>query len=365
MATHRLMLDSRCVGCYYGLMKTSLFDYALPKELIAQKPARPRDSSKLLVLRPDGEIEHRIFRDIIEYLKPGDILVMNNSKVFRARLYGAILGRTGPANAPSGVEIFLLHPTGGNAWLSLAKPAKKLKPGDKLDFHGKMKASVISKFGDGTLQLKFDRTPVKVIAVANKIGAVPVPPYIASSPAKFEDYQTVYARKTGSVAAPTAGFHFTPELLARIKKSGVKIGFVTLHVGLGTFRPVKTDTLEEHKMHEEWGELPAATAKAIADTRKRGGRVIAVGTTTVRALEGLSGQDKTSGWVNIFIKPGYKFKIIDGLVTNFHLPRSTLLALVSALAGRDKILKAYQTAVRLKYRFYSFGDAMFILPRKD
>lgn len=346
------------VVCNSYDVRTSLFDYHLSSDFIAQKSVRPRDASRLLILdRKTGRVEHRIFRDIVEYLGPGDLLVMNNTKVFRARLMGTVNG--------SRVEILLIHPrihalkhlpagkAGESVWLALARPRKKLAIGSVVRFTKNMTATVEKKNPDGTVIVRCNRSVDQVVRIANEIGAVPVPPYIKQTPRSLDDYQTVYALKTGSVAAPTAGFHFTPRLLGQIRRRGVKIAFVTLHVGLGTFQPIRSSRLEDHPIHAEWAEVPSSTFAAV----RSASRVIAVGTTTVRALEGLTGR---SGWVKIFIKPGYHFKIIDGLITNFHLPRSTLLALVSAFAGHSRIMRTYQTAVRKKYRFYSFGDAMFI-----
>lgn len=351
-------------------MKTSDFDYHLPLERIAQEPARPRDSSRLLVLdRRTGGLAHRHFRDIGDYLRPGDLLVVNRSKVFKARLFGAVGAplagaQAGARPAPAGVEIFLLRPD-GDRWLALAKPGRKLKVGTVIGFADGSTCTVAEKMDDGTVAMNFNKSSEEVLALTDRIGQVPTPPYVGKSVSDAADYQTVYAQEVGSVAAPTAGFHFTPELIAKLKAQGVRFAEVILHVGLGTFRPIKTDTLEEHEMHEEWLDIPTETRQAIAETKKTGGRVIAVGTTTVRALE--SGIDH--GFTRIFITPGYRFKTVDALITNFHLPKSTLVVLVSALAGehhpgsdwgRQAVLAAYQEAISLGYRFYSFGDAMFI-----
>lgn len=339
-------------------MKTSLFDYNLPPELIAQKSVQPRDSSKLMILdRQTGAIEHKIFRDIVNYLKPGDLLVMNDTKVFKARLHVKLPGSEAEA------EIFLVRPLQKKSWLVLARPGKKLTTGMEISFGEGLNGTVMTKNEDGTVEIQFNQTPANVIKLANKLGEIPIPPYVSHVPGKLEDYQTVYAKHTGSVAAPTAGFHFTPALLAQIKKKGIKIKFVTLHVGLGTFQPIKSENIEEHNIHSEWAEIPADTSAAIRKAKKSGGRVIAVGTTTVRTLEGFSetkSAGKKSGWINIFIKPGYKFRVVDAIITNFHLPKSSLLVLVAAFAGHDNILRAYETAIVQKYRFYSFGDAMFI-----
>ncbi len=295
-------------------------------------------------------MKHKKFYEIDEFLNPGDLLVVNESKVFKARLH-----------TTDGIEIFLLRPE-KNYWYALAKPAKKLNSGQTITFADQT-AAVIEKRADGTVLIDFNLPPDQVVALAERIGQVPIPPYINRIPNDERDYQTIYAKNVGSVAAPTAGFHFTPELMEKLKARGIKFATITLHVGLGTFRPIKTDEIEEHVMHEEWIEIPEETSRAIQETKRaclpagrRGARVIAVGTTSARALE--SGIQR--GFTNIFIAPGYKFKMIDALITNFHLPKSSLLVLVSALAGRENILRAYAQAIKLGYRFYSFGDAMFI-----
>ncbi|MFZ2804187.1 MAG: tRNA preQ1(34) S-adenosylmethionine ribosyltransferase-isomerase QueA [Patescibacteria group bacterium] len=328
-------------------MQTSDFDYVLPPERIAQTPASPRDHSRLLVLgRKTGDIQHRHFYDIGEFLRPGDLLVVNESKVFKARL-----------RTTAGIEIFLLRPE-GKAWLALAKPGRKIILASTVTFSDRTTCHVIDKKDDGTVVLDFDKPADEIFAWADRVGEVPTPPYVEKPPADADKtYQTVYAKTVGSVAAPTAGFHFTPELIEKLKTKGIHFATVTLHVGLGTFRPMKTETLEEHQMHEEWIDVPDETLNAIEETKKNGGRVIAIGTTTVRALE--SGVKQ--GFTNVFITPGYQFKYIDGLVTNFHLPKSTLLVLVSAFAGRENILHAYHEAIAREYRFYSFGDAMLII----
>jgi len=327
-------------------MKTSDFDYTLPPERIAQSPAEPRDSSRLLVLdRATQTIEHHRFSEIGAFLRPGDLLVVNESKVFKARL---ITGN---------VEIFLLHPE-GDAWLALGKPGKKLRPGTIVMFDDGMTCTIKEKRDeDGTLLIDFGRSAVDVFAWADRYGSVPTPPYVKASQKNDEAYQTAYAKTVGSVAAPTAGFHFTPELIDKLKAQGIRFATVTLHVGLGTFRPMKTETLEEHVMHEEWIDVPDETISAIQQTKQDGGRVIAVGTTTVRALE----SEVRHGFTSIFITPGYLFKTVDALITNFHLPKSTLIVLVSAFAGRELILRAYAEAIKENYRFYSFGDAMLII----
>lgn len=338
-------------------MKTSDYSYNLPPERIAQTPMEPRDHSRLLVLdRATGQWNHHHFFDISKFLRPGDLLVMNESRVFNARLGGKI----GEAD----VEIFLLRPN-GDAWKALAKPGKKCQPGTVISFTPDVTATVIHKTDDGTIEIDFHLPAEKVFELTETIGHVPLPPYISNDTLEQNRYQTVYAKTTGSVAAPTAGFHFTEELLEKLRAQGIKTAFVTLHVGLGTFRPIKTETLEEHQMHEEWVHVPEETRELIRKTKENDGRVIAVGTTSVRALEsGIS-----DGFTNIFITPGYQFKIIDGLITNFHLPQSTLTVLVSAFIGehmpnpddgRKILLSAYQEAIEKEYRFYSFGDAMFI-----
>ncbi|MBU1126099.1 MAG: tRNA preQ1(34) S-adenosylmethionine ribosyltransferase-isomerase QueA [Patescibacteria group bacterium] len=333
------------------------FNYQLTQELIAQKPAEPRDSSRLLLLnRKSGDIEHKVFKDIIDELQPGDLLVMNNSKVFKARLKATCYGREH--------EVFLLRPK-NTVWQSLIKKSRHLKIGDVLDF-GSVKATLINKEADGIVEIDFHEAPDKIFQLAEAQGEVPLPPYIKATVDNTFKYQTVYAEHTGSVAAPTAGFHFTPELLESIRNKGVEITFVTLHVGLGTFRPIMTETLEEHQMHSEFYDIPQETVKKIRQAK----RVISVGTTTTRALESafqethpLVRGDKggpISGETNLFISPGYQFKVVDAMITNFHLPKSSLLVMVSAFAGREHVLHAYEEAVQKNYRFYSFGDAMFI-----
>ena len=327
-------------------MQTSDFDYFLPPERIAQAPIEPRDASRLLVLgRQDGGIQHRHFFEIGQFLRPGDLLIVNESKVFKARLQ---------ALNPQ-VEVFLLHAE-ENHWVALAKPGRKLAVGSLVTFEDGRTCDVVEKRSDGTVVLDFHSPAEEILKWTDTSGSVPIPPYV-EQPVSQERYQTVYAKTVGSVAAPTAGFHFTPELIEKLKLQGIRFASVTLHVGLGTFRPMKTDTLEEHEMHHEWLDVPEETMRAIEETKKNGGRVIAVGTTTVRALE----SGIRHGFTNIFITPGYQFKIIDGLITNFHLPKSTLMVLVSAFAGRESILHAYETAIKEKYRFYSFGDAMLII----
>lgn len=339
-------------------MNKSDFDFYLPERLIAQTPLEKRDSSRLLHLnKTSGEIEHGHFHDITKYLKKGDCLVMNDSRVLPARLIGSRL---------SGglVELVLLRDLGDGCWECLSRPGRKTKPGTELTFgDGELTATVMSVADGGNRIVKFHFEGV-FLEKLEKLGKMPLPPYIKEELQDSERYQTVYSRELGSAAAPTAGLHFTKELLKEIEDMGVKTCFVTLHVGLGTFRPVKAEKIEEHEMHSEFCVVPRETADIINETKKNGGRVIAVGTTSCRTLESFAQEDGTikesSGWTNIFIYPGYKFKCIDALITNFHLPESTLIMLVSALAGRENVLHAYSVAVEQEYRFFSFGDAMFI-----
>jgi S-adenosylmethionine:tRNA ribosyltransferase-isomerase len=402
-------------------MFTSDFDYNLPKELIAQTPVSPRDSSRLMVLdKRTQQIQHKQFKDIINYLSKGDLLVWNNTKVFKARLHGQVMldeisddisnarekkfGLTDRILNMPAVEIFLVRPMENfGVWKVLAKPGRKLRLGMKVVFAEDFACEVLLKENDGTVLVQFNEDDLIVRAKANKYGEVPTPPYIGVNSEKLkvkslkEQYQTVYAKHEGSVAGPTAGFHFTPELIEELKNKGVEFAEVTLHVGLGTFLPVKTEKVEDHKMHSEWVELTSANADKINLAKAEGRRVVAVGTTTVRTLEGvvakfpifnsqfpinvtmnqcnnesikLNGKNINNqksvlkpytGDINIFITPGFKFQIIDALITNFHLPKSTLLMLVSAFVGDTKfVLECYQKAVEEKYRFYSFGDAMLI-----
>lgn len=340
-------------------MKTSDFYYDLPKELIAQTPVEPRDSSRLLILgRNNGEIEHKHFYDIIEYLHEGDLLVVNDSRVLPARIFG-IKEETGAR-----VEFLLLKQISGNKWETLCKPGKKAKEGTKFTFgDGLLKATVVEVKDDGNRVVDFE-CDENFFAALDKIGQMPLPPYITKELKDKERYQTVYSHELGSAAAPTAGLHFTKELMDRIREKGINIANVTLHVGLGTFRPVKVDDVTNHKMHSEHYEVPEETAKLIKQTKENGGRVIAVGTTSCRTLESVATQYgeiiACDGFTDIFIYPGYKFKVLDGLITNFHLPESTLIMLVSAFAGFDNVMNAYKNAVDEKYRFFSFGDAMFI-----
>ncbi len=341
-------------------MKTSDFYYELPKELIAQTPVEPRDSSRLLVLdRRDGSVEHRHFYDIIDYLREGDLIVANDSRVLPARIFGVKDG-TGAR-----VEFLLLKQISGNRWETLCKPGKKAREGASFTFgDGLLRAEVAEVREDGNRVVDFD-CDESFFATLDKIGQMPLPPYITAELQDKERYQTVYSHELGSAAAPTAGLHFTEELMDRIRQKGVKIAYVTLHVGLGTFRPVKVDDVTRHKMHSEHYEIPAETARLINETKQNGGRVIAVGTTSCRTLESVATQygavKPCEGYTDIFIYPGYPFKVLDGLVTNFHLPESTLIMLVSAFAGYDNVMNAYKIAVEERYRFFSFGDAMIII----
>ncbi len=339
-------------------MKKSDFDFYLPEELIAQTPLEKRDRSRLLVLdKVTGALEHRHFYELPEFLNEGDCLVLNNSRVLPARLIGA--RETGGA-----VELVLLRDLGEGRWECLSRPGRKTKPGTKLVFGGgELTAEVESVAEGGNRIVRFDYEGI-FLEVLERLGKMPLPPYIKEELNDPERYQTVYSRELGSAAAPTAGLHFTQELLDKIAAKGVNVCYVTLHVGLGTFRPVKEDEIEQHEMHSEFCIVPEDTARIISETKQCGGRVVAVGTTSCRTLESFAKDDGTiepsSGWTDIFIYPGYKFKCIDALVTNFHLPESTLIMLVSALAGREHVLNAYKVAVEERYRFFSFGDAMFI-----
>ena len=335
------------------------FNYYLPEELIAQDPLEDRSSSRLMVLHKDtGRIEHKIFRDIIDYLNPGDCLVINDTKVIPARLMG-IKEDTGAA-----IEVLLLKRNADDVWECLVKPGKKARTGARIVFgEGLLVGEIVDVIEDGNRMIKFHYEGI-FEEILDKLGQMPLPPYITHKLQDKNRYQTVYARNEGSAAAPTAGLHFTKELLEKIKEKGVNVVSITLHVGLGTFRPVKVDKIEEHHMHTETFNISKEAADTINRTRAAGGRVIAVGTTSCRTLESAAADDGTiparSGDTDIFIYPGYKFKAIDCLITNFHLPESTLIMLVSALAGRDNIMNAYETAVKERYRFFSFGDAMFI-----
>ena len=341
-------------------LKTSDFDYNLPEERIAQTPMEPRDHSRLLVYnRADQSIQHLHFYDLPRFLKKGDVLVVNETKVIPARLLGERMG-TG-----AHVELLLLTPHGGDVWEVLAGPGRRAKPGDRISFGGGLLIAKVLEILEGGNRLVEFSYEGNFYETLDKIGQMPLPPYIKKRLEDRERYQTVYSKELGSAAAPTAGLHFTPELLDEVRQMGVEVGFVTLHVGLGTFRPVKEDVVENHKMHSEHYALSEETAAIINRTRARGGRVIAVGTTSCRTLESVGLTDgavkPADGWTEIFIYPGYEFQVLDGLITNFHLPESTLIMLVSALAGYDHTMAAYEHAVEEKYRFFSFGDAMAIL----
>lgn len=337
-------------------MKTKEFDYFLPKELIAQKPVRPRDNSRLLILeKKSGKISHTRFLNLGKYLKKGDLLVLNNSRVIPARLIG---------KKPTGgkIEILLLKKIKGSNWQVLIK-GKKIEKNLEIKFGKEIIGRLVKKLSEGVWQIKFNLEGKKFKEAIYKIGLAPTPPYIKRI-SNLKEYQTIYAQKDGSVAAPTAGFHFTKRLISSLKKRGIKFEFITLHIGLGTFRPIKTERIENHKMAAEFVIINKKTAERINKIKKAGNKIIAVGTSTVRALESAVKDGKIypfRGWTNLFIKPGYKFSIVDGLITNFHLPKSTNLLLVSAFAKRKMIFRAYQEAIRKRYRFYSFGDAMLII----
>ncbi len=361
-------------------MRTDDFDYSLPPELIAQTPVEPRDASRLMVVHRDsGQIEHRIFRDIGEYLRPGDLLVLNQTRVLPARLFGRKAGTGGK------VELLLLNRRDECTWEALVR-GKGLRPGTRIELHPlsniqypipntqypiPVRAEIVQELESGSRLLRFDR-PIEPLL--HELGAIPLPPYIHEPLADPERYQTVYGRIEGSAAASTAGLHFTPELLVALRQAGVEMAFVTLHIGLDTFRPVKEERIEEHQIHTEWYEVAAPVAEQVNRARLEGRRVIAVGTTVVRALESAAGgcapEGQACAWrtvsayagpTDLFIYPGYRFRVVEALITNFHLPRSTLLMLVSAFAGRELILRAYQEAIRQRYRFFSFGDAMLLL----
>ena len=349
-------------------LQTKDFYYDLPEELIAQAPMTPRDHSRMMVLRKNGDIEHKHFYDVIDYLNEGDVLVINDSRVIPARIYGEkVRGEGVFVSSPSKIEALLLKQVEGNRWEVLLRPAKKVKIGGKIEYNGILQATVIDVVEDGNRIVEFSYDTSKyssIYEVLDIIGSMPLPPYITK---KLEDknrYQTVYARENGSSAAPTAGLHFTNELLAKIKEKGIKIAPVMLHVGLGTFRPVKAEKITDHIMHSEYISVSEESANIINEAKSNGGRIVAVGTTSARTLESVATPDgkiqAISGNTGIFIYPGYKFKAVDTLITNVHLPESTLLMLISALAGKDRIMDAYKVAVKEKYRFFSFGDAMLI-----
>ncbi len=344
------------------------YDYELSLEQIAQNPASPRDSAKLLVVDSPTGYKHGIFRDLPQLLQSGDLLIMNDTRVIPARLYGR-------KTSGAAIEVLLLEEKQFNIWLALVKPGKRLQPGAQIVFEGRRDATHCAPTATvlevdeptGGRLLRFDvPNNLSLLQVIESFGEMPLPPYITNSQAEDDQYQTVYAQNLGAIASPTAGLHFTPELIQKLAESGIKSAFVTLHVGVGTFRPVEVEDVTTHQMHGEWIEVSAATVEQIRATKAKGGRIIAVGTTAVRALEGAaaaSGQLKPfCGKTHIFIYPGYQWRVVDGLITNFHLPRSSLLMLVSALIGRQRLLNLYQEAIASAYRFYSFGDAMLILP---
>ena len=339
-------------------MKRSDFAFELPEELIAQTPIDRRDSSRLMLLnKTTGEINHHHFYDLPGFLKPGDCLVLNDSRVIPARLFGR--RETGGA-----VEVVLLKDKGAGVWECLTRPGRKTKTGTRLLFgEGELGARIIKEVEGGNRLIRFEYKGI-FLEVLERLGKMPLPPYIHEELEDSERYQTVYSRVVGSAAAPTAGLHFTQELLQKIAERGVRIAYVTLHVGLGTFRPVKAEEIEDHEMHAEYCVIPEETAQVVTETKKNSGRIVAVGTTSCRTLESRAEEDGTlkeyAGWTNIFIYPGYRFKCIDALITNFHLPESTLIMLVSALAGRENVLAAYEKAIEERYRFFSFGDAMLI-----
>ena len=342
-------------------MNVDLYDFELPEHLIAQTPLLDRSSSRLLTMKKaTGELSHQVFGDIVNYLRPGDTLVLNDTKVIPARLFGV------KEDTGAKAEVLLLKNLGGDRWEALVKPGKRLRKGSVITFgEGRLRAIIEEEGELGARILSFSYDGI-FQEILDSLGQMPLPPYIKEKLDDRERYQTVYAKHEGSAAAPTAGLHFTEELLTRIREQGVDIAFITLHVGLGTFRPMSVDRVEDHIMHEEYYILSQETADLLNETKRRGGRVVAVGTTSCRTLETVGNQfqdellQESSGWTGIFIYPGYGFKVVDALITNFHLPKSTLVMLVSALAGRDHILNAYKEAVKQEYRFFSFGDAMFI-----
>lgn len=341
--------------------KTSDYFYELPEELIAQTPVEPRDHSSMLVLdRETGKTQHKHFYDVLDYLKPGDCLILNDSRVLPARIFGT------KKDAGAHVEFLLLKCVGNNKWETLVKPGRKAKVGSEFVFSpGVLEGKITDVLEDGNRIIDFS-CEGNFYTILEELGKMPLPPYITAELKDQERYQTVYSHELGSAAAPTAGLHFTKELLKKIEEKGVKIGYVTLHVGLGTFRPVKAENITEHKMHSEHYHLPKETADLINETKKNGGRIIAVGTTSCRTLESVATFNdgkilESDGWTSIFIYPGYEFKVLDGLITNFHLPESTLIMLVSAFAGYEHVMAAYKEAVEKRYRFFSFGDAMLII----
>ncbi|MCF8885964.1 MULTISPECIES: tRNA preQ1(34) S-adenosylmethionine ribosyltransferase-isomerase QueA [Priestia] len=342
-------------------MKVDLFDFHLPEELIAQTPLEQRDASRLMVLNKEtGSVKHHMFHDLLDYVQEGDCLVLNDTRVLPARLFGT------KEDTGANIEVLLLKQTQGDTWETLVKPAKRVKEGTVISFgDGRLTAVCKETSDQGGRLLEFNYEGI-FYEVLEQLGEMPLPPYIKERLDDQERYQTVFAREQGSAAAPTAGLHFTEEMLEQLKEKGVHIAFLTLHVGLGTFRPVSVDDLEEHDMHSEFYQVSEGTAALLNSVREKGGRIISVGTTSTRTLETIATEHNgkfvaSSGWTNIFIFPGYEFKAIDGMITNFHLPKSTLIMLVSALAGRENVISAYEQAVAERYRFFSFGDAMLIL----
>ena len=356
-SSNTIIKISRWVSGTELMLTVSDFDYDLPEELIAQTPLEPRDSSRLLVLdRSSGKLSQHIFREVVDYLRPGDLLIANDTKVIPARLIGR------RADSGGKVEVFLLHRRSRDEWEVLVKPGKKVRPGQKAIFGDNLSCEIeqVTDYGGRIARFSYEGLFENVL---EKLGETPLPPYIHEKLANPERYQTIYAREHGSAAAPTAGLHFTPELMTAVRDKGADFAFVTLNIGLGTFRPVRIENLSEHVMHREFYQISQAVVDRILQTKQSGGRIIAIVTTAVRTLESAAKSGiltAGSGWSDLFIYPGYTFKVVDGLVTNFHLPQSTLLMLVSAFAGIEPVRRAYQEAVRLKYRFFSFGDAMFI-----
>lgn len=344
-----------------NILKVDLFDFHLPEELIAQTPLEQRDASRLMVLNKEtGNVKHHMFHDLLDYVQKGDCLVLNDTRVLPARLFGT------KEDTGANIEVLLLKQTQGDTWETLVKPAKRVKEGTVISFgDGRLTAVCKETSDQGGRLLEFNYEGI-FYEVLEQLGEMPLPPYIKERLDDQERYQTVFAREQGSAAAPTAGLHFTEEMLEQLKTKGVHIAFLTLHVGLGTFRPVSVDDLEEHDMHAEFYQVSEGTAALLNSVREKGGRIISVGTTSTRTLETIATEHNgkfvaSSGWTNIFIFPGYEFKAIDGMITNFHLPKSTLIMLVSALAGRENVISAYEQAVAEKYRFFSFGDAMLIV----
>jgi S-adenosylmethionine:tRNA ribosyltransferase-isomerase len=338
--------------------RTADFDYELPRELIAQTPAEPRDAARLMVVdRRTGRLAHHTFAQLDQLLTPKDLLVANRTQVMRARLVGQRVGSGGRA------EALLLRQTGEHEWDALVRPGRRLQPGSLVEFArngNRLVAEVGSRLSGGRRRLRIAEPSVNAEQLL-ALGEAPLPPYIDSWSGELERYQTVYADRPGSAAAPTAGLHFTPRLLARLREIDVGLEFITLHIGPDTFRPIRAGSLASHRMHAEWAEVPGETTAAIRTTRERGGRIVAVGTTTVRALESVAAEEQQSGWTRLFIRPGHRFQWVDALITNFHLPRSTLLVMVSAFAGRQRVMAAYREAIEREYRFYSFGDAMLLV----